>query len=51
MRYIVSAPMGRLYTFSVTSEVLGELERIIHTYIEKNTDRKFKSLEILKIMS
>lgn len=51
MRYIVSAPMGKLYTFSVTPGVLGELERIIHTYTEKNTDRKFKSLEILKVMS
>lgn len=51
MRYIVSAPMGKLYTFSVSSQVLAELERIIHTYTEKNTDRKFKSLEILKVMS
>ena len=50
MRYIVSAPMGKLYTFTVSEEVLAELERIIHRYVDRNTDRKFKSLEILEIM-
>lgn len=51
MRYIVSAPMGKLYTFTVSPEVLEELERIIHTYMGNNTDKKFKSLEILNVMS
>ena len=32
------------------AEVLAELERIIHRYVDRNTDRKFKSLEILEIM-
>ena len=32
-------------------KVLVELERFIHKYIAKNTDKKFKSLEILEIMS
>lgn len=50
MRYIVSAPMGKLYTFTVSEEVLAELERIVHRYVDRNTDRKFKSLEILEIM-
>lgn len=51
MRYIVSAPMGKLYTFTVSKEVLSELQRIIYTYTEKNTDKRFKSLEILDVMS
>lgn len=50
MRYIVRAPMGKLYTFTVTEEVLFELERHIHTYTAKNTDKRFKSLEILDMM-
>lgn len=51
MRYIVSAPMGKLYTFTVSPSVLGELERVVHTYTAKNTDKKFKSLDILRMMS
>lgn len=51
MEYIVTAPMGKLYTFTVTEEVLFEMERHIHTYVAQNTDKKFKSLEILKMMA
>lgn len=50
MRYIVTAPMGRLYTFTVKEEVLFELEHHIHTYTSGNTDKRFKSLEILEMM-
>lgn len=50
MRYIVSAPMGKLYTFVVKEEVLTELEHHIYTYTGRNTDRKFNSLEILDVM-
>lgn len=50
LRYIVSVPMGKLYTFAVTEEVLRELEHLIHAYVYKNTDKKFKSLDILEMM-
>lgn len=50
MQFMVQAPMGKLYTFSVSEEVLAELEKIIYTYTALNTDRKFKSLEILNKM-
>lgn len=50
MRYIVSAPMGKLYTFTVTEDVLRELEHHIHKYTSVNTDKHFKSLEILGMM-
>ncbi len=50
MQYIVTAPLNRLYTFRVKEEVLKELEYLIHNYISRNTDRRFKSLEILEMM-
>ena len=50
MRYIATSPMGKLYTFSVSPDVLLELEQIIHLYTARNTDRKFKSLQILEVM-
>lgn len=51
MQYIVTAPLGKLYTFTVKEEVLFELERHIHRYLAANTEKRFKSLEILEIMS
>ena len=50
LQYIASAPLTKLYAFSVTDKVLDELESIIHTYTAANTDRKFRSLDILKVM-
>ena len=50
MRYIAGAEASRLYTFAVRDDVLRELERVIHRYIDGNTDRRFKSLEILEMM-
>lgn len=50
MQYIVAAPMGRLYNFTVNEHVLAELEGLIHVYVLNNTDRKFKSLDILQMM-
>lgn len=50
MRYIAGAEVSRLYTFAVRDDVLRELERVIHRYIDSNTDRRFKSLEILEMM-
>ena len=50
MRYIVTAPVGRLYTFMVGPDILGELERFIHKYFIQETDKTFKSLRILETM-
>lgn len=50
MRYIVSSNLTKLYSFTVTDSVLSELEGIINTYVDKNTDKRFKSLEILNVM-
>ena len=50
MKYMICAPLEKLYTFTVKEEVLHELEQQIHTYVGRNTDRRFKSLEILEMM-
>lgn len=50
MRYIATVSLSKLYTFTVTEEVLREMEYFVHMYTNKNTDRKFKSLDILNMM-
>ena len=50
MQVMASSPMKKLFGFSVSEAVLRELEKHIHTYIDRNTDRKFKSRQILEAM-
>jgi len=45
--YIVSSKVEKLYTFTVTKEVLSELSGIAGRYRERFVDKKMKSLEIL----
>lgn len=45
--YIVNAGIGKLYTFTVTPEVLGQLREIADDYRVRYLDRTFKSLEIV----
>lgn len=47
MQYIVSSTIEKLYTFTVSEEVLRQLRRIMKQYTEIYVDRHFKSLEIL----
>lgn len=47
VHYIMSSPVEKLYTFTVTDTVLAQLARIADEYRERYTDRDFKSLEIL----
>ena len=48
VHYIMSSPVEKLYTFTVTDTVLAQLARIADEYRERYTDRDFKSLEILE---
>ncbi len=48
MDYIVSSPVEKLYTFTVTPQVLAELSQIADIYRKRFIDRKIKSLEILQ---
>ncbi len=47
VNYIVGSTVEKLYTFTVTGEVLEELARIAEIYAKRFMDKKMKSLEIL----
>ncbi len=48
IRYVIQAPIGKLYTFTLTPEVFSQFRRVQDYYNRLHIDRKFKSLEILK---
>ena len=50
-QFIIASPMEKLYTFALTPEAEKETAVWMDQYMDRNTDRKFKSLEILEIMS
>ena len=47
MQFILVTPIEKLYTFTVTDEVLKELKKVMTFYIRLLTERTFKSLEVL----
>ena len=49
--YVVAAPVGKLYTFTVTGEVLEEFGRCVDEAKRRFLPRHFHSLEILKAMT
>lgn len=48
LQFIVASPIEKLYTFTVSEQVLGELRYVLHRYRELYMDGNFKSLEILE---
>ncbi len=50
LNYIATSSIEKLYTFTVTDNVLRELEQVAEDYRKRFTDREFKSLEILKTL-
>ncbi len=48
VNHIVGASVEKLYTFTVTEEVLEELSKIADIYRDRFMDRKMKSLDILR---
>lgn len=47
LQYILSAPLERLYSFTVTEEVQSELEHFMRGYLGRYLPHRFKSLEFL----
>lgn len=47
VHYIMTAPVEKLYTFTVTDTVLLQLKEIADDYRKRYLDRTFKSLEIV----
>ena len=46
-RYIMTSPVGKLYTFTLKEEVLAELDYVVERHMEKIIDRPLKSRAIL----
>lgn len=49
MQYIITSSIEKLYTFTVTDEVLNELRLCLKQYCKVYIDKEFKSLEMLKL--
>lgn len=48
MQYILTSTIEKLYTFTVTKEVLKELSKFVDNYKSVYIDKKMKSLELLE---
>ena len=48
LQYIAASSVEKLYTFTVSEQVLGELKFVLHRYRELYMEGHFKSLEILE---
>ena len=47
MHYMTTAPVEKLYTFTVSPQVLGELKRLADFYRKRFLNEPFHSLQIL----
>lgn len=48
LQYIITASVEKLYTFTVSGEVLRKLEQVLGEYMQVYIDRKFNSLQVLE---
>lgn len=48
-RFITDSPIGRLYSFSVSKEILKELDKICASALKKTVDRQLKSEKIMEM--
>lgn len=51
LQFIQSAPLGELFSFSLSDEVLNELISVTDGFVNEYVDKKFKSLEILSSLA
>ena len=50
MQYVLSTPVEKLYSFTVTDDVLRELTYFMNHYRNTYIEHHFKSLDLLKIL-
>lgn len=50
MQFIISSPLEKLYTFTVSDQVFAEVKYIMEDYTGLYVDKKFKSLGVLEAM-
>ena len=50
IHYMTTAPVEKLYTFTVSPQVLGELKRLASFYRKRFLNEPFHSLEILNTL-
>lgn len=50
MQYVISTPVEKLYSFTVTDQVLREFKYIMDRYRMEHIDRKMKTLELLDVL-
>jgi DNA repair protein RecO (recombination protein O) len=48
MQYIIASSIEKLYTFTVSQEVMSELKTCVESYKELYIDKKMKSLDLLE---
>ena len=48
IQYIMSAPIGKLYTFTVSDEVLRQLQLCIKRFLRMHIDYEMKAVELLE---
>lgn len=51
LQFIVATPVEKLYTFTVSKEVLEQLGKVAQRYMDVYIGHRFKSLEMLKLLS
>lgn len=50
LKYILSSPIGSLYSFKLSDEALEELAAVSDSFLRRYVDKSFKSLEILEAL-
>lgn len=48
LQFITASPIEKLYTFTVTEEVIKELRNVMNAYLDRRVEKRFRSLEVLE---
>ncbi len=49
--YVVTAPLGKLYTFRLSDEAFSEFSENVQAGLSRCTDREFRSLKLLEVLA